>query len=74
MFNLPLVLIKILMSSYICSDEYSTELGVFHGSDIPSPIQVSTNTAYLQFTSDGSQTRSGFEIQWEPGTVFFINT
>ena len=44
----------------------STELGVFHGSDIPDPVQVTSNTAYILFTSDYSVTRSGFEIQWEP--------
>ncbi|CAL4159149.1 unnamed protein product, partial [Meganyctiphanes norvegica] len=41
-------------------------LGTFHGDSVPSPVQTRTNEAHLLFTSDGSVSRTGFELQWEP--------
>ena len=41
----------------------STELGVFCGSSLPDPLLSSSNLLTLQFTSDGSVTRTGFRVR-----------
>ncbi|CAL4130608.1 unnamed protein product, partial [Meganyctiphanes norvegica] len=41
-------------------------IGELTGDSIPSPVQTTTNAAYLSFTSDGSNTGTGFELSWEP--------
>ncbi|CAL4096298.1 unnamed protein product, partial [Meganyctiphanes norvegica] len=47
----------------------SNSLGRFSGDGEPDAVQITTNAAYLLFTSDGSVTRTGFEITWAPSAV-----
>ena len=42
-----------------------TTLGRFHGDSLPDPVQGSAPHMLVQFTTDGSVTRSGFEASYE---------
>ncbi|CAL4112833.1 unnamed protein product, partial [Meganyctiphanes norvegica] len=48
----------------------SEVIGMFSGSkvpsSVPSPVNTTTNSTHLQFTSDYTTTRTGFELHWKP--------
>lgn len=49
------------------TDSTGVSLGRFSGTVIPGPIQVQGNSAFVKFTSDGSQTRAGWAINYISG-------
>ncbi|CAL4091039.1 unnamed protein product, partial [Meganyctiphanes norvegica] len=48
----------------------SAVIGIFSGirvpSSVPGPVNTTTTSAHLQFTTDYSKTRTGFELHWKP--------
>jgi len=44
--------------------EYGTEVRRMSGSNLPDPFLASSNFVQLEFSSDGSVTRSGFQISY----------
>ncbi len=49
------------------SDSTGVSLGRFSGTVIPGPIQVQGSSAFVKFTSDGSQTPAGWVINYISG-------
>ena len=57
------------MYVYDGANEFGTQLGQLHGDSIPSPIESTGGDMLLNFQSDNSETRTGFQIQFEAGKL-----
>ncbi|CAL4190577.1 unnamed protein product, partial [Meganyctiphanes norvegica] len=48
----------------------SSVIGIFSGirvpSSVPGPVNTTTTSAHLHFTTDNSITRTGFQLHWKP--------
>ena len=55
---------------YDGADEFGTQLAQLDGDSIPNPIQSTGRDMFLNFLSDDSETRAGFQIQFEAGKLF----
>ena len=48
---------------------FDTEIGTLTG-DTASEVMSSGPDVFLNFKSDGSETKTGFRLQYEPGTLY----
>ena len=58
---------------YDGADEFGTQLAQLDGDSIPNPIESTGRDMFLNFLSDDSETRAGFQIQFEAGKSFVLS-
>ena len=52
---------------YDGANEFGAQLGQLDGDSIPSPIESTGRDMFLNFQSDDSENKAGFQIQFEAG-------
>ena len=58
---------------YDGANEFGTQLAQLDGDSIPNPIESTGRDMFLNFLSDDSETRAGFQIQFEAGKLFVLS-
>ena len=58
---------------YDGANEFGTQLAQLDGDSIPNPVESTGRDMFLRFLSDESETRAGFQLQFEAGKLCILS-